>query len=311
MEPADSPRRRKRIRKWIETIVALVALAAIGADWMVKNANLSALEKAAGERLAADEERLRSVETADAEQSARELAKLEAEHQARMSDPTILDGSKARAAREEEWKRRLAHDPKLALSLAERKLIEMEKLGADAQISARAALEKVAELSAPRGSRIEVTSEGDQFAVKVAYKMSALTYGESGAATKHETRASMRAEVRELSAQIVRDLFTYCGSRGISSISLTCNHTLLSTLIPLGATAEEKQTLERRAKKTQSKLYRVIVEGPTARNISNWQRASDEEVLRLLKVDFDGIESVHLSGARSVDHSESDEPLLF
>lgn len=302
---------RRRLRRQLEIVFAILALGTIGWIWYSKAAKLTTLEKAHQERLLTEQERIKHELVAEGKSQARELERLREGHRTRLNDPAVIDGSKAQAARAAEWERRQAHDPQFARSLPERNLIAMEKLGADPGLSAQTALEKVAILSSPPGSRLEVIPDGELFAIKVAYRMAARTYGESGAATKHTSRSTMRAEIRQISAQVVRDLFTYCGSRGISSVALTCNKTTHSTLIPPGTTAEEEKILRAAAKKTQSRLYRVVIDAPAARNISNWARATDEDILGVVKVDFDGIESLHFSAVPEVDAVEADEPLLF
>ncbi len=296
---------------WITRVAIFTAVGFIGWEWAAKASKFTALERPLHTRHTTQVEQVKSAAAAEMEAIQRELKSFEAAHRARITDPAIVDGSKARAAHNSEWQRRQAHDPRLAQSLAERSLLEMEQVGADKMISAKAALEKVASLASPPGSRVAVTPEGNLFAVKVAYRMAALTSGETGATTKHTSKASMRAEIQRLSAQVTRDLFTYCGSRGISSIALTCNHTTMKSILPPGATEEEKEILRSRAKKAQSKLHRVVLDGLAARNISNWSRASEGEILKLLRVDFDGFDSIQITTDISVDHTEAADPLIF
>lgn len=296
---------------WIGRAMGLAAIGLIGWQWAAEASKFKALQHSLDARYSARKERLETAAADDERALHIELQRLKTEHAKQMMDTAVLDGSKARELREAEWRRRQAHDPQLARSLAEKSLLQMEALGASTQISAQAALEKVAALAAPAGSRIEVTKQGSHFAVKVAYRMSALTEGESGAATKHTSKAGMRAEIRQLSAQVMRDLFTYCGSRGIASVSLTCNHTTMSWLEPPGATEEEKVLLRERAKKTQSKLHRVVLDAAAARNISNWRRASDDEILNLLRVEYDGIDSIQITKELRGDKTESADPLIF
>ncbi len=309
--PPRAPLLRAQDVVWVGRLMALAAMGFIGWEWAAKASKVTALQQSLDTRYTARRERLES-EAADEEKKVQiELHQMNTEHARRMKDAAVLDGSMAREAHAAEWRRRQAHDPGMARSATERSLLQMEQLGADTQLSAQSALEKVAALATPPGSRIEVTKVGNLFAVKVAYRMAALTAGESGSATKHTTKAGMRAEIRQISAQVTRDLFAYCGSRGISSISLTCNHTTMSWLVPQGATEKEKDILRSRATKTQSKLYRVVLDGASARNISNWRRASDEEILKLLRLDYDGIDSIEISQEANVDTTEAAEPLIF
>jgi len=310
VEPPPEPL-RKRNSVWIASITSIAALGLIGWEWADKVSRFASLKQALDERYKVQVERLEAEEALERAAMDREMKSIKAAHQARMSDPASVDGSKALELHDAEWSRRRAHDPQLVQSLAEHSLLEMEQLGADKEISAQEALEKVATLAAPPRSRIEVTPSANSFAVKVAYRMAALTTGEVGAVTKHTSKAAMRAEILRLSAQVARDLFTYCGSRGISSVSLTCNHTTKNWIVPQGATEEEKSILRSRARTTQSKLLRVVVDGVVARNISNWSRASEEEVLKLLKVDFDGLDAIEISSDSSGDNTEAADPLSF
>ncbi len=180
-------------------------------------------------------------------EQARVEAEDEAKHQARLRDEAVISGALASQRHGEEWARRLAHDPAVAQSVMETNLLRMQQVGVDPTRSAQEALAEVARLAAPPGSRIEVIPSGDRFAVRVAFRMSALSLHESGAVTKHHTTQSMRREIERLSARVMKAMYDYCGTRGIEKLSITCNHALRRSIIPPNATESEKHELLLRA----------------------------------------------------------------
>jgi hypothetical protein len=296
---------------WNGWFFSILVAAFLAWTWVMESTQLRTTIDATLDRSSEKVERGRQEELVDREELQRALDRLDSEHQANLKNPRFRDGSMARAAREFEWRHRLAHDPRLARTAAEQTLVRMANLGRDLSMSAQVALEETARIAAPKGSKIEVTPQGDKYVVKVAYRMAALAGGESGAVTKHPTSASMRAEVREIAARLTRDIFAYCGTRGIASLSLTCNHTTMSSLIPPGATAEETRILRARAKKVYARLYRTVVDEAAARNVADWLAVSEGEVLGLLRVDIDYIDKVNISSELATDRDEADGPLLF
>ena len=158
------------------------------------------------------------------------------EQRAFLTNAEFLSGSLARKRHKEEWALRLAHDPGFAQTSLETNLVNMEALGRDPALTAQAALEKVATLAAPSGARVEVVPMGNSFRVRDAIMMSSLSSHEAGAVTKHTTIDSLRAEIQDLSTQVLCDLYDYCGSRGIESVSVSCDHTVRQAMIPRDAT---------------------------------------------------------------------------
>jgi hypothetical protein len=245
---------------------------------------------------------------------AAEVAAEESAHQARLQDPGFISGAVARQRHEEEWARRLKHDPQVATTAMETKLLRMERVGRDPAVAAQAALEEVARLAAPPGSRVEVTPSGDRFTVKVAFRMSALSANETGAVTKHHTTESMRREIEALSARVMKDLFDYCGSRGIEKISVSCNHALRrASLIPANATAQEKEELLARAAVTMGNLYRASLDHAQARAVPEWRQVSMRLLNRMMKVEYDGLQTLKITGANpdSPDTRDPEGPLEF
>jgi hypothetical protein len=272
-----------------------ICIAAVGGEVIWRQARLNQLKS----ELAAERSKLpaeRAVTVAD--QDRLEQARIDKEEASRLSDLqnlAVLSGAAARDRHEKEWSMRVAHDPRLARTILETNLLTMEELGQDTTLAAQTVLERVALLASPQGSRVEVTPEGDEFRVRVAFMMSRMSSHEAGAVTKYTTTAAMREEIQELSAHVLRDLYSYCGSRGIRSISVTCNHTLLQTLALPGATDEERMLLLQRARPMPARLYRVSLDETRAAAIADWRRASLSRVAELSTVEYDGLVTLTIS----------------
>jgi hypothetical protein len=245
------------------------------------------------------------------EDSAAQSAAEEAAHQARLRDEALISGALARQRHEMEWARRLAHDPESAKSAMERTLLRMEQVGHDPQKTAQQALEEVARLAAPAGSRIEVRPIRDRFAVQVAFRMSALSANEAGAVTKHRTTESMRREIRDLSAEVMKALFDYCGSRGIEKLSVTCNHAMFRSVVPQNATEWERQELLRRAPVVLGRLYRVSLDQKSARSVADWRRISVPKVGVMMTVEVDELKALEISGTEFAPQQDPEGQLEF
>jgi hypothetical protein len=249
-------------------------------------------------------------------QDERKAALAEAENQrsaleAELNDPALISGALARQQHEAEWASRLAHDPKIAKSAMERTLVKMEKTGRDPQTSAQSALEEVARLAAPPRSRVQVLPSGDGFSVKVAFRMSALTANETGAVTKHHDTESMRREIQDLSARVMIALCDYCGSRGIESLSVSCNHAIHQTLIPTGASSAERDALLARASVVMGRLYRVSLDRQRVSSVSNWRRIAPSKVIAMMLVENDNLNTLQISGTAFSPQTEPDGELEF
>jgi hypothetical protein len=224
------------------------------------------------------------------------IATEEAAFQKHLADPALLTGALATEHHEVEWARRVAHEPGLAGSKMEKMLVHMEQVGRDPQKTAVEALQEVARLAAPPRSRIEVTPSGERFAVKVAFLMSAVSANEAGAVPKHHDTASMRREVQQLSARVMKALFDYCGSREVEGLSVTCNHAIHRTPIPANATEEERQELLRRAPIVLARLYRVSLSGDAARRVENWRKIPVTKVIGIMNVEIDDLSHLEITG---------------
>src|SRR5688572_17479020 len=216
-------------------------------------------------------------------------------HKSRLQDSALVSGEIARNRHAEEWRRRIAHDPEFAHSAVERSILKMQKLGSDPALAGREALEEVARLAAPRGSRIEVTNAHNKFAVRVAFKMSAVIPSAAGVATKHKSTASLRREAEEASAYIMKELFDHCGPRGIARLSLSCNYAVYRhSYIPKAATEAERKELEKRGAVMMTCLYRVVIDASKASRVASWRAISIPRVIELMNVDYNGITDLKL-----------------
>jgi hypothetical protein len=253
-------------------------------------------------------EQARADHLAQQDQAAKvEVEAEEAKDQSHMGDSGWLSGDLARERREKEWAARLNHEPQLAGSVLETNLLVMEQLGQDATLAAQNALERVALLASPAGSRVQIVPDGDGFRVRVAFMMSRVSQQEEGAVTKHHNTVTMRLEVEELSARLLRDLYRYCGSRGITHISVTCNHTLRQTVVPSGATAAERQQLLERAPPVPARLYRLSLDQSQARSVADWRQVSLSGVVHLCKVEYDGFPTLTITHGLLVQEARDAE----
>ena len=233
-----------------------------------------------------------------AEQRKTELAQFaqeEQEFQSRLTNRAWISGSLARKRHETEWNLRLAHDPNFAQTVLETNILTMQKLGQDTTLAAQSAIEKVASLSAPFGSRVEVDPDGNGFHVRVAFMMSRLSQQEAGAVTKHSSTSDMRLEIQELSSRVLRDLYDYCGTRGIESISVTCNHTQRRAVIPPNATPDERTLLFQHTPPVPARLYRVSLDQSAAQTIMDWRCVRLSRITELSTVEYDGLKTLTIT----------------
>lgn len=306
--PAEPPQRLPR-----SLIPFLIVGAFLAVFWLRGEWQWSRLTRQhAAERSALEQEQ--AAEDAALEEAIRErVAATETEHQKLLADQDFIQGKAGARARNAEWERRLAHDPALATTAFETNLLHMSRLGADPRVSAREALSRVALLSAPTGSRAEVVAAGNQFVVRVAFKMSSLATEEAGAVTKHRSKDALRREVEEVSARVLRNLFDSCGTRGIAKIQVSCNHAVRKSIELAEATASERREIFSRAPTVMDKLYRMSLEADAARTVADWRRISLGELLGKMTVEFDGIRTLELetTGNRNPANEDPNTPLQF
>jgi hypothetical protein len=307
--PAAQPRIRPTV---LYAMIAAISGSILGlAFWIEYGAFRRVQARLASELTALSQAHDAEVATAESEARLRAAAE-ESAHQKQLNDERLLSGSAAWERREQEWRRRLDQEPSLATTVLETNLLRMEHWGNDPALAPRAALEQVALLASPRGSSVIVSNLADRFFVRVAFKMSEMTAGEVGAVTKHHTVASMRREVEELSARLIKQLFDYCGSRNIDVLSVSCNHTLRRRGIPSAATAMERDELLRRAGAVMGKIYRVSVDARQAAGVAHWREISVPRVIAMMRVEFDGVQDmdIHSYGSPS-DLQDANMPLEF
>jgi hypothetical protein len=266
--------------------------------------------RVSSEAAAAEQAHLQAVE--ESTQESDELTRgSEASHRASLSDSNLLSGRTAQLVHGREWARRLSHEPSLATSALETNVLRMERVGGDPTIAAQEALRQVALLAAPPGSRVEVLPEGVGFGVRVAYKLSAVTQYESGISTKHHTVTALRREIESLSAGLVKQLFDYCGSRGIEKLSVSCNRAVRETPIPAGATAAEREELLKSGEMVMRSLHRISIRAASAQLVSDWRAVSASSVLSLVVLEKDGLRDLKISNLGRAETWDPKMPLEF
>jgi hypothetical protein len=243
----------------------------------------------------AHREYVRSVE---AEHQAMERD-ADAKHRALLKDARFISGAKAAERHADEWKRRQNHDPKLARTVLERTLLEVERLGKDRSLTAEAALEKVAHLVTPARSRIEVTQGDHGSIVRVAFRLSAVRPQEAAGETHHQSTAEMRTEIEEVTAKVIKDLFDSCGARGIQRLSVSCNRAVL-----IGKGDDQHLTMR--------SLYRASVESEAAAQVASWRIMSAAAVANVMRVEHDVISGIMITKNMGRKFKENpNEPLEF
>lgn len=267
----------------------------VGLQWYWDQAEIRvAAARFRSEELAADQKASAELEQIkNRNQSI--LESLRNQHQAQLSDAGLISGATAAASHSADWARRISHDPLLAHSTWETNILKMDALGQDQGLADHVALERVARLASPRGSRIEVGGSENQAELKVAFRMSAVSQHESGAVTKHHTPDELRREVRELSARLIKDIFAACGSRGIARLTVSCNHAVTSSLVPEDATPQEKTEILRAGMLNMSVIYRAGIDAVAARKVSQWRMVSVPRVMGLMQADYDGLRTLTIS----------------
>jgi hypothetical protein len=228
-----------------------------------------------------------------------EQADLEAKHRAMLANKRFISGDEADINHQEEWERRQNHDPKLASTVLEKTLLEVERLGKDPALTAEAALRKVAELVTPPGSRIEVKPDDNGFIVRVAFRLGAVAPEEAGGATRHTSSAEVRKEIEESTAHTLKDLFDFTGARGIHRLSVSCNRALITG-------KDEHERLVMRS------LYRAVIESKEAARVANWRTISPGQVAEIMQIEHDVISSIIITEGGKVGlRLDPNEPLEF
>jgi hypothetical protein len=309
--PAPLPQSKREFPA-VFLIVLLLSAAAVAAKFMMARVDLDQLRTHLTTELRQfdqpPEQEFNTRRDAEAERAAAE----EAAHSTRMQNRAIVSGELARSNHAKEWEGRLSQDPEFAESALERTLLKMRKVGSDPSVAARQALEEVVRLAVPPGSRVEVTNAYDKFSVRVAFKMSSTTMGEAGAGTKHHATTAMRREAEEVSAYIIKEVFDYCGARGIARLSISCNHGVRHSNIPKAATDAERKELEKRSRVIMACIYRVVIDESKAAFVPSWREISVSRVKNMMQVDYDGITGLALTNfVRDSVAEDPNMPLEF
>jgi cell division protein FtsB len=295
------------------SVVILLCLAALGGELGWEQFRLS--QQTA--RFAADQAKAQSDRDAAVAAKARDLQSQldqeQAKHQLRMHDEARLSGALARSNHEHEWARRIAHDPQLVRTPLEQNMVTMEQLGKDPHLEADVALERVARLASPPGSRVEVTPGLDGYYIRVAFRMSSLRQKETGPVTQYHTVGELRSAIQELTAGVMQTLYDYCGTRGIKSISVTCDHTVRQAMVPADASEAERESLIEKGDIVNMALYRMSLDEAAARAIPNWRQASLSRVIKIISLDHDGLINLTIvpSSAGWSGAGEDPGPLQF
>lgn len=222
-----------------------------------------------------------------------QLREMEQDFEKRLSNVELISGALAERKHQEEWRQRLAQEPRYARSAAELKLVEVARLGREQSMSAEEALEKAALLVSPPGSRAEVSAENRRYHVRVAFHLSAL--GEEATTSQVQNTDTMRREIQRLSAQIIKDLYATCGWRGIERVSVSCNSAMQQSFAPKNADPLELEQFRRRARVVMGSVYRVSAEAGALMGVGEWKAASLWKVMPLMKVEKDGLVDLRLS----------------
>jgi hypothetical protein len=208
-------------------------------------------------------------------------------HQELMADSDLANGRKAAAAHESEWEKRKSHDAAYAQSPMETTLLEMERISKDRTATASEVLKKIAKLASPKNSDVAVTATDGDYVVDVAFDMSAMSHGETGSSTKHDTKEALQVEVREIIGRVMKDLYDHCGDRNIKKISVACKHGVRQQSIGfLGGLAPGTTEIK--------EIYRCAIRGTNARKITDWRNAPLHRVTDMLEVEMDGFPDLQI-----------------
>jgi hypothetical protein len=270
---AGAPRERTRL-PWASWVPAIPVAALLFFQYSRAEKTLIEATRSGDEASAKMEARTEVRERELREEFQRQEAELDAKQRAMLADARLTSGEEAKARHADEWRRRQNHDPAFAASVMEKTLLEVERLGKDSSLTAEAALQKVAEMVTPRGSRIEVAKGNGGFIVRVAFRLSAVDPNEAGGGTIHASPAEARKEIEDVTARVIKDLFDYTGARGIERVSVSCNRALVTG----------KEGAERLVMRS---LYRASVEGDAAGNVTNWRQLSVSQIEAMMKVEHD------------------------
>ena len=150
---------------------------------------------------------------------------------------------------------RKAYSKKYALTKREKAQLRMRSLSKDKTKHSQEIIAEIAREAAPQGSAINVRATKSGFSLDVEFPMSALSDGEQGSRTKHETIHSLKKEVVSLISQVTSDVFQFCQDIDLEAISLGCRHVV--TVSRPDGTTEDRDTT----------LYKIVLERDDLREL--------------------------------------------
>jgi hypothetical protein len=194
----------------------------------------------------------------------------EAKFQAALLDAeAAVQEGRAAKVREQEFARRQAIDPALAKSAAEKRLLEMAKVGQDGSLEAADRLQKLAKLASPKGSGVRVSKTKKAYSVEVAFPLSSVQVDAHGGRTD---TADRRREMVRAVAGIMRDLFAFGAASGLQAVEVSCQN--LVKYRDGGTTQDRSEYME---------LFRARLE-PHSPQGMDWGTISRTEVLGSMRV---------------------------
>ncbi len=212
-----------------------------------------------------------------------------------LTNADLISGKLARVRHNEEWDRRLRHDPAFAASPLERTLLEVERVGRDPGIAARQALEQVIRMVAPPESTNKIIADGDKFSIELAFKISALSPHEQGAWTRHASLEEMKQETVLMCAQVMRDLFDSCGWRGIRKIQISANHAVRHSDAAPEVAGPEQPLPVTEAPVDWDVVYRCSISEAAAAQVASWRLLPLHKIAALMTVETDGFQKLSIN----------------
>lgn len=240
--------------------------------------------------------------------SAPQMEELAARFETLKADPAVLAGTAAEENRRKEWEARLRKEAIFAATPREQTLLKIQTIAKDSSLTAQDLLREVALLASPQGANVTVNHSGGQgYVTKVTFDMSAMTHGEVGSATKHTSKDSLQREVREIIGRVMKDLWAYCGSKGIEKVQVACTHGVqmasdIEMLRSMGI--DPSQLRKSKDLRTTSsietiRIYECSISGADAMRIPDWKAAAVHRVIEMMKVDYDKFPELTITTTRT------------
>lgn len=219
------------------------------------------------------ETEIERLEAANQSQAEQDLAK----HRKLMEDNELISGNRARQSHEQEWNRRTEFDPAFARTKREKTILDIVALSKQESLPAQELLQRVAILSAPKESSVDVTPTQGGFRVAVTFDMSVMTSGEQGSRTKHTSIESLKREVVEIMSHVSKDMYDHCGQKGIATISVACTHGVQQSQFGLSFGGTTVTTT----------IYQCAISQAKAKKVPDWRRMPLHKVAEMFEVEHD------------------------